>query len=279
MSCLYIIKQGMNSFTDSEKKIAKYILANKDEVINFSAQELADKVSASPAGVVRFAKKIGFKGFMALKVELAKENGDEVVEFGEIINQNDDTKTMIKKAIKSNINTLEQTYNLLNLDIVEEAINIISKAKRVYIYGVGASGLVALDFQYKLLRIKKAAVYSHDSHIQLSTACHIDKDDVAIGISYSGETKEISVAMSEAKERGAKTIAITRYNNSSTLSKISDISLYIPNEEKPLRLGAIASRMSALTLIDILYLGIAKKNISKTKNYIKETRRVIEKIK
>ncbi|MGG7097441.1 MurR/RpiR family transcriptional regulator [Clostridium sardiniense] len=278
MSCLYIIRQGMNGFTDVEKKIGKYILSNKDEVINISAQELADKVSVSPAGIVRFSKKLGFKGFTALKVELAKENEEEIVDFSEMISEDDDTKTMIKKAIKSNINTLEQTCKLINIDVVNSAIDTIANAKKVYLYGVGASGLIALDFQYKLLRIKKDVIYNHDSHIQLATASHIEKDDVAIGISYSGETKEINIAINEAKNNGAKTIAITKYN-SSTLSKNADMCLYIPNEEKELRLGAIASRMSALTLIDILYLGIVKGNISKTKNYITETRKIIEKIK
>ncbi|MBS6041482.1 MAG: MurR/RpiR family transcriptional regulator [Clostridium baratii] len=278
MSCLYIIKQGMEGFTESEKKIGKYILSNKNEVINLSAQELSEKVSVSAAGVVRFAKKIGFKGFIALKVELAKENDEEIVEFSGMISEEDDTKTMIKKAIKSNINTLEQTYKLINMNVIEEAINTIVKAKKIYIYGIGASGLVALDFQYKLLRIKKDVIYNNDSHIQLSTASHIESDDVAIGISYSGETKEINVAINEAKTNGAKVIAITRYNNS-TLSKISDMALYIPNKEKELRLGAIASRMSALTLIDILYLGIVKNDIPKTKDYITDTRRIIEKIK
>ena len=278
MNCLYIIREGMKDFTEGEKKIGKYILLNKDEVINLSAQELASKVSASPAGVIRFSKKLGFKGFTALKVELAKENEDEIIDFSEFISEDDDVNIMVKKAIKSNIDILEKTYRLININVVEKAIDVMAKAKKIYLYGVGASGLIALDFQYKLLRIKKDVIYSHDSHIQLSTASHIGKDDVAIGISYSGETKEINIAINQAKENGAKTIAITKYN-SSTLSKSADMVMYIPNEERELRLGAITSRISALTLIDILYLGIAKSNIEETKSYITETRNLIKKIK
>lgn len=278
MNCLYIIREGMKDFTEGEKKIGKYILLNKDEVINLSAQELASKVSASPAGVIRFSKKLGFKGFTALKVELAKENEDEIIDFSEFISEDDDVNIMVKKAIKSNIDILEKTYRLININVVEKAIDVMAKAKKIYLYGVGASGLIALDFQYKLLRIKKDVIYSHDSHIQLSTASHIGKYDVAIGISYSGETKEINIAMNQAKENGAKTIAITKYN-SSTLSKSADMVMYIPNEERELRLGAITSRISALTLIDILYLGIAKSNIEETKSYITGTRNLIEKIK
>lgn len=278
MNCFYIIKEGIKDFTKSEKKIAEYILSNKDEVINLSAQELASKVSVSPAGVIRFSKKLGFKGFTSLKVELAKENRDEIIDFSEFISEDDNTKTMIKKAIQSNINILEKTYKLLNINVVERIIDIIAKAKKIYIYGVGASGLISLDFQYKLLRIKREVIYNLDSHIQLATASHIEKDDVVIGISYSGETNEINIAINQAKKNGAKTIAITKYNNS-TLSKNADMVLYIPNEEKELRLGAITSRISALTLIDILYFGIVKNNIEETKNYITETRNLIEKIK
>ncbi|EOU1683037.1 MurR/RpiR family transcriptional regulator [Clostridium perfringens] len=279
MSCLYIIKQNLNNFTDGERKIADYILENKDDVINFSAQELADRVDGSAAGVVRFSKKLGFKGFTNLKVELAKDNEEFNNDFNEIIREDDDIKVMVKKAITANITTLEKTSSLINFDSLSEAIEILKNSKKIYIYGIGASGLVALDFQYKLLRIKKEAIYNLDSHIQLATASIMDKEDVAIGISYSGETKEVTLAIDEAKRIGAKTIAITKSGNNSKLSKSSDISLYIPNEEKEMRLGAIASRMSALTLVDLLYLGIVKSDISYTKEYLKETRKLIKNLK
>ncbi|GAA0068247.1 MurR/RpiR family transcriptional regulator [Clostridium perfringens] len=279
MSCLYIIKQNLNNFTDGERKIADYILENKDDVINFSAQELADRVDGSAAGVVRFSKKLGFKGFTNLKVELAKDNEEFNNDFNEIIKEDDDIKVMVKKAITANITTLEKTSSLINFDSLSEAIEILKNSKKIYIYGIGASGLVALDFQYKLLRIKKEAIYNLDSHIQLATASIIDKEDVAIGISYSGETREVTLAIDEAKRIGAKTIAITKLGRNNKLSKSADISLYIPNEEKEMRLGAISSRISALTLIDLLYLGIVKSDISSTREHLKETRILIKNLK
>lgn len=279
MSCLYIIKQNLNNFTDGERKIADYILENKDDVINFSAQELADRVDGSAAGVVRFSKKLGFKGFTNLKVELAKDNEEFNNDFNEIIREDDDIKVMVKKAITANITTLEKTSSLINFDSLSEAIEILKNSKKIYIYGIGASGLVALDFQYKLLRIKKEAIYNLDSHIQLATASIIDKEDVAIGISYSGETREVTLAIDEAKRIGAKTIAITKMGRNNKLSKSADISLYIPNEEKEMRLGAISSRISALTLIDLLYLGIVKSDISSTREHLKETRILIKNLK
>lgn len=278
MSCICKIKEGMGSFTETEEKLANYILDNRQEIIMLSAQELADRVKTSAAAVVRFSKKVGYKGFTALKVEMAKESYDEAEDFNTIIKENDSIETLIKKSEAINTKAVTQTYKLINKDILQKAIDLLNNCKNIYIFGVGASGLVAQDFQYKLSRIKRIAIYQQDSHIQLASAAHIGPEDIAIGISYSGETREINVALRKAKELGAKTIGITKFNNNS-LAKIADFPLYIPSEEKEIRIGAITSRMTALLITDLLYLGIAKNDVDKTEEYILKTREIIKAFK
>ena len=277
MSCIYKIKEGMGSFTDTEKKLAEYILENKGEITLLSTQELSERVNTSAAAVVRFAKKLGYKGFPELKVELAKDSDDEDDDFNEVIKASDSIDTMVKKAEVINLKAMSQTYRLMNMNHLKEAIDLISNCNNIYIFGVGASGLVAQDFQYKLSWIKRIAIYQKDSHTQLISAVNIEPNDIAIGISYSGETKEVNLALKKAKELGAKTIGITKFNN--TLSKIVDISLHVPSEEKEIRVGAITSRISALVITDLLYLGVAKNNLKKTEEYILKTREFVKKIK
>lgn len=278
MSCMYKIKEGMGSFTDTEVKLANYILENKQDVVVLNAQDLADKVSTSAAAVVRFSKKIGYKGFTALKLELAKGRDEVVENFNTIIKEKDSIETMVKKSEAINMNAMTQTYKLLNIDVLKKAIEALSNCKNIYLFGVGASGLVALDFQYKISRIKRIAIYQQDAHIQIAQAAHIGPDDVAIGLSYGGETKEVNIALKKAKELGAKTIAITKFNNNS-LSKIVDYSLHIPSEEDELRIGAITSRLSSLIITDLLYLGIAKEDFNQIEKYILETRQVVRELK
>lgn len=278
MSCICKIKEGMESFTETEKKVAHYILSNKEDVIMLSAQELGDRIKTSAAAVVRFSKKIGFKGFTALKVELAKNSDEEIEDFNTIINQNDSIEMMVKKCEVITTRALNQTYKLINKDTLKEVIDLLNSSENIYLFGVGASGLVAQDFQYKLSRIEKMAIYQQDAHIQLACAAHITPNDIAIGISYSGETREINVALKKAKEIGAKTIGITKFNNNS-LDKIVDFPLYIPSEEKELRIGAITSRMTALLITDLLYLGVAKNDVDKTKECILKTREIIKDLK
>ena len=278
MSCIFKIKEGFNSFTNTEKKLAEYILKNKDEVIGLSAQDLSDKADISPAAVVRFSKTLGYKGFTALKVDLAKDRDEKENDTSVIINEDDTIKDIMRKVKVSNISSIDETIGLMNVDTMKNIIEAMINAKRIYLFGIGASGLVALDLQQKLLRINKSTLYQIDPHTQIASAVHIEKEDVAIGISYSGETKEVNVPLKIAKEKGAKTIAITRYNKNS-LSKISDYAIYLPNYEKEFRVGAITSRIDALTIVDILYLGVARNEFKQTKEYIKSTREAINSIK
>lgn len=278
MSCIFKIKEGFNSFTNTEKKLANYILKNKEEVVNLSAQELSDKADISPAAVVRFSKTLGYKGFTALKVDLAKDRDERENDTSVIISEDDSINDIIRKVKVSNTSSIDETIGLLNVNTINSIIEAMVNAKRIYLFGIGASGLVALDLQQKLLRINKSTLYQIDPHTQIASAVHIEKEDVAIGISYSGETKEVNVPLKIAKEKGAKTIAITRYNKNS-LSKISDYAIYLPNYEKEFRVGAITSRIDALTIVDILYLGVARNEFKQTKEYIKSTREAINSIK
>ena len=278
MSCIFKIKEGFNSFTNTEKKLANYILKNKEEVVNLSAQELSDKADISPAAVVRFSKTLGYKGFTALKVDLAKDRDERENDTSVIISEDDSINDIIRKVKVSNTSSIDETIGLLNVDTISNIIEAMVNAKRIYLFGIGASGIVAMDLQQKLLRINKNSLYQMDPHTQISSSVHITDEDVAIGISYSGETKEVNTPLKIAKENGAKTIAITRYNKNA-LSKLADYTVYLPNDEKDLRVGAITSRIDALTIVDILYLGVAKNDFERTKRDIKKTRDIINSIK
>ncbi len=141
--------------------------------------------------------------------------------------------SVINKITNKNIETINQTRLLNEKDIIKEAVEQIIKAKNVYIFGVGGSALVALDLQMKLLRINKQAFTSLDSHTQLMVSSNVDKEDIAIAISYSGESKEVIKSIENAKLKGCKVICITKYSDNH-LSKISDLKLVVPNIEKGL---------------------------------------------
>jgi len=278
MSSIFRIREGFPTYTDTEKRLADYILEHKEEVVSYSAQILGEKVNTSAAAVVRFAKKLGFKGYTALKVELAKDQTVDQVDFDDIIKTEDTVSVMVKKANVMNLKTIEQTYKLINTDVLEEVITKLIEADTIYLFGVGGSGIVCDDLLNKLIRINKRAIFNKDPHIQLAGAAHITSKDVAVGVSYSGNTKEINTAMCQAQKLGAYTVGITQMSKSK-LSKICDALLHVPSEEKELRLGAIQSRNSSLVLTDLLYYGITKADIDHSKDSLRRTRDIISELR
>lgn len=277
MSCIKKIKEASVSYTENEKLIAKYILENRMDVLNMSAQVLGERTNTSSAAIIRFSKKLGYKGFTQLKVDLARSVDEDELDLDNILDTNDTMNTLMKKSLQSNLRTIESTYKLLNEKDLDKAVELIDKAKTIYLFGVGGSSTICSDFQYKLMRIGKRVMYSKDMHVQLMFTTAVTKDDLVIFVSYSGKTKEILTAAKWAKKMEIPSIAITQFTIN-PLTKLSDISLGVPNDEKPLRIGAISSRISSLIITDLLYYGVSKIDIERTKEKLILTKDIIKEI-
>lgn len=280
MSCLYKIKESFPSLTVTDRKIADYILMNQDAVIEKSAQELSLDSETSSAAWIRFAKKIGYKGLTAMKMDLAKENefNQEDDLFNAVINEKDSIDSLVKKVRFLSERTLSETYQLLNTKLLAEAIQFILHADNIYLAGIGGSGIICTDLMHKLSRINKNVIYHEDMHVLLSRMAHCQSNDVLIAISYSGKTKTVNQAAQYMKNKNIPIIAITQFNIKTPLVKLATVPLYLPIEEKELRLGAIASRNASLILTDLLYYGVAKENLEKTKESLIQTRELIKMI-
>lgn len=277
MNCITKIKEAFSSYTQKEKLIAAYILENQEDVIRCSSQVLGEKTQTSAAAIIRFSKKLGYQGFSDLKVSLARSSSVDTLDLNDLLDDQDSMDTLIKKSRQSNLRTIETTYELLNVSDINKAVDLLDKAKTVYLFGVGGSGVVCSDFQYKLMRIGKKVIFCKDIHVQLMFATAISEEDVIIAVSYSGKTKEILTASKWAKKYNVPIIAITQFGIS-PLSKLATISLGIPGEEKELRIGAISSRISSLVITDLLYYGISKVDIDKTKEKLVLTKDIIKEI-
>ena len=275
MGCTLLIKECLNSLTETEQRLGCYLLDHTSEVIHMNAKEYASACASSPAAVVRFSKRLGFKGFTALKLDLARESGQgDVDDFQAVIRDNDDMETIVRKAERIHLQNTSLTYQMLNVSILSQAVEEICAGRRIHLFGVGASGLLAMDFLYKSSRIGIPATYHADAHTNLATASLLGPEDIVIAISYSGETRETVLAAKAAKERGAKVIAITQANRN-TLSRMADYPLFVPGEEKELRVGAMTSRTPGLLILDLLYLGIAKHDPQRTEENLRQTRDLI----
>lgn len=279
MNCLLKIKQLYEEFTNSEKKIADMIAKEPEKAISYTANELAESSQTSPASVVRFAKKIGFDSYGDMKIELARNiEAASSPELTTLLKSEDSLEVVSKKIVNNIELTLEETLDLIDFKTVLKAIEAIKQGEMIYLFGVGASAIVALDFQQKLVRINKKCTFYLDYHLGLASSCHITSKDVVIAFSYQGQTKEVNEAVRQAKENGATCIGITRCLTN-PLHSLVDILITLPNTENGIRVGAVKSRYTQLLIVDILFAAIAKENFDVTERYLVDTREVIERMK
>lgn len=265
-----------NSFTNTEKKLADYILKNKTQVMYMSITDLADKAKVAESSVFRFCKSMKFTGYQEFKIAIAQslnsDNSEHHIDT-EILT-NDTMSAMAEKVKQTNISALDETYNLLNYNDVSLAVDAIINAEKVRFFGVGSSLITAMEGQNKFLRIMNKAECSIDSHLQAMSATLMTDKEVAIVISYSGQTKDSIDVAKRAKEAGALVISITRFVKS-PLTHFSDITLICGAHEGPLQGGSLSAKVSQLYLLDVLYFEYFRRTFEVSKANKEKTARAV----
>lgn len=172
------------------------------------------------------------------------------------IERNDSLEQIIEKITYRNIVSLEETEELMDLATLRRCVDLLHRARVIYLFGMGASFCTAKDAYLKFLRANKLCILNEDWHSQLLQARNATTQDVGIVISYSGATVEMIECMKALKENGTPTIAITRFVKS-PVSDLADEKLYTASNESLFRTGAMSSRISQLNIIDILYTALS----------------------
>lgn len=235
-----------------EKKIASYVLQNTEQVMGMSIQRLASELDIAESSIVRFSKILGCSGFSDLKLKLAKFAPSPTKTIFEELNTKDNAETITKKVFSCNMDTLERTLDQIDYEKVAQAIDWMDEAKRIVLYGVGASASIAEDFYIRLMRVGISAAAVTDSHQILISSGMLAPEDLAIGISHTGRSIEVVSALKLAKNQGAKTISITGHPKT-PIKKVSDLclELYTPPQL------FISPRVAQISMIDSLYVGLA----------------------
>lgn len=270
------IREALDRLNPSERKVAECILTDPKQVIEWSVAQLAESSGASQAAIVRLCKSLGLKGFPDLKLKIAGDLQETISDSHgyQEIRPHDSIETIIQNVSANNIQSIRDTVKILDPEMVSKAVEALERAERIFFFGMGASNLIALDAQHKFLRINKTCLSFADPHVQLVTAVTMTPRDVAVGISYSGQTREVIATMKAAQEQGATTISITKYGTTA-LHTYSHIPLCISSTENEIRSGAMGSRITQLNVIDILYLGVASRSYEQSVQYLDKSRAAI----
>jgi DNA-binding MurR/RpiR family transcriptional regulator len=257
------IRSLLPSLAPAEQRVGQAVTADPDRAARLTITELARMANTSEATVIRFCRSIGVPSYSDLRIAMATWAGRADAE-GELplspdIRADDGLAEVVAKIAGADARAIRDTAVALDLEQLRQAIDAVVQARRIDIYGVGASGFVAMDLQQKLHRIGLATFAWTDMHVAITSAANLRPEDVAIGISHSGTTTDTIDALGQARLSGARTIAITSFASSPIIAS-ADVLLCTSAHETTFRAGAMASRVAALTVVDCLFAGVAQRN-------------------
>ncbi|MFI7429761.1 MurR/RpiR family transcriptional regulator [Micromonospora sp. NPDC049836] len=263
------------SLSPAEQRVARLVVSDPADAARRTITDLATAAETSEATVIRFCRSVGMDGYPQLRIRLAAEAARRIEPpdarvVGGDIPPGADLAQIIATIAFNDARAVEETAEQLDPAVCEQVVEAIVAAGRIDVYGAGASGFVASDFQQKLHRIGRTAFYFPDVHTALTSAALLGRGDVAVGISHTGTTSDVIEVLEQARARGATTVALTNFPRS-PITEVTDFVLTTAARETTYRSGAMASRLAQLTVVDCLFVGVAARNRAKARKALEAT--------
>lgn len=255
MDILCEIQKSYNNLSDKEKDIADYIINQDESINNISIKNLADRIGTSSSTITRFARKIGCESFVDLKIKLNNLQNNS---------RDENEDSILTDVYNYYSEVVERNKYLIKKEDIDRAIKKIKGAKRIHVYGVGSSGLSAIEMMQRLLRMGFNVNSITDSHMMIIDSAIVKKGDVVIGISIGGETAAVNKALEISKGNGASIIAITSFEGS-TITNFGDITLLVYNSAFVDVERFINTQFSIMYLLDLICISLLRDNELKDK--------------
>lgn len=250
-----LITQKYPRLTKAERKVADVVLAEPQKVLEATITDLAAMCGVGETSVFRFCRTLNLQGYQEFKLSLALSTSHpQVLDSNDVLLEYpaDGMDALLKNIHNTYLLALNDTIASLNPQNVNKAVDILVDATSIHLFGMGSSGVTAMEAQDKFVNINPWVCFHEDSHTQLVTAALLGKGNAAVIFSNSGTTKDCITLARMLRENGAKVILVTKFPKA-PMAKYADVVLVGGAAEGPAQGGSIAVKISQLFVVDVLY--------------------------
>jgi glucokinase len=249
------VRASRDALSPAERRVASFVLDNPRSVLNDPIGLIASGAQVSQPTVIRFCRSLGFQGLADFKLKLASGLTGTVPVQRTQVQRHDGTADLSAKVLDNTISAIVQFRESLNVEMVDRAIALLRRARRVEFFGFGNSAVVALDAQHKFMRFRIPSSAHTDAATIALAAEMLDPSAVAVFISSSGTPPEITRAATIALERGVPVLAITA--SQSPLARKATACIAVDHGEDVTQFVSMISRILHLLALDTLAVGVA----------------------
>jgi RpiR family transcriptional regulator, carbohydrate utilization regulator len=259
------IRASLGALPPAEQRVADLVLADPRAFATLPVVELAARARVSKPTVVRFCRSVGYDGLADFKRKLAGTVNEGVPFVHRAVDEDDPPADIVVKVIDNAVSAMLKYRNAAGDHAFERAIAALAEAgrggRRLEFYGVGNSGIVAMDAQHKFFRLGVHAVATSDAHVQVMSATLLGPGDCAVIFSNSGRSADLMDTAEIVRGQGAALVVVT--SSGSPLARLALTGganctlLAVDHPEDHERYSPMVSRLLHLLVVDILTTGVA----------------------
>lgn len=240
-----------------------------------SVTELAEAAGASEATVVRLFQELDYRGYQDFKIQLSKTMVPASLVYSREIAPSDPPGKIMENVFNMSMLTLRDTRQVIQDEVLEQAVTLLAGAARIEFVGFGGSGVVARDGYHKFIRLGIPVHATQDAHDAAQICSLLGTRDVVVAISHSGSSRDLLESVRLAQGAGAKVIALTRFGRS-PLQKLADVVLNTLSPETSYRSEGIASRIAQLAIIDTLLVAVFMRQCPGSQDRLERAREALK---
>ncbi len=259
MNLLSLINDRMSDFSKGQKLIASFITEHYDKAAFMTASKLGNTVGVSESTVVRFATELGYDGYPKMQKAMQEMIRDKLTSIQriEVTKNRFGNENVLSSVLNQDIEKIRKTIEETSNECFINSVKAIANAGTIYIFAVRSSAALAsfLGYYYSLIFDNVKVISNYGETEIYEQLFRISENDVIIGISFPRYSNAAVKAMSFAKRRGAKVIALTD-SMTSPLCEMSDYVLIAKSDMASIvdSLVAPLSMINALIVATVIEL-------------------------
>lgn len=208
---LHKIENSYKEFSAGQKRIADLFKENQIVLAFSSASEVGKKVNVSESTVIRWAQKLGFKGYAEFQHVMQKSLAEQRIEQ---VEDNDTTvytsQSIVKNLLDADIKSISQLKESLQEEQLLQVVDLIGSAKKIYVTSNFFDFGLAHSFTHWMNRVlDKTELLMQGDMQYYHQLSKLTQDDVLIAFAFPRYTKNVMETLQTAKEQGTTVIVIT----------------------------------------------------------------------
>ncbi|MDT2661927.1 MurR/RpiR family transcriptional regulator [Enterococcus hulanensis] len=244
--------------TTTEKRIADYILQNLTTIPAINVAELANNTYTSHSSVIRLAQKMGYDGFRDFRIAVSEIAHSELYRSNPVdanfpFLPQDSTNDIAKKIADLTINTVQRTYAQLNEQVLDETVDLLAKADRIFLFAQGDSQIRARSFQNKLVKINKFLIIADEYADEDWNAASLTSRDCAIFITYRARVPQYERMMKHFLNENIPAVLLTGNSQSNLIPLAAQAIVFTQEEMDFLKVSTFSSQVAFEYILDTLF--------------------------